>query len=154
MFESVESFIFEKNTLVVYSKNEPRECFTDEVELTECTQFEIEDYLDIKTHAFATNVSAIRVSNASGKRKMVAVPESELNDWIKEKFAAIGCSIDEIKIGRIKWEKFMKNENTSIIISSYSIGGILTITDEELFKSNFFKGIGKHKTWGVGAIII
>lgn len=76
--------------------------------------------------------------------------------WLMEKSVKNGfvLSNDSFDITQSSWKHFYKKESRRVSILSVTYEGILTISNEELFKNALINGIGRGKAYGMGLLTI
>lgn len=76
--------------------------------------------------------------------------------WLTDNCEKYGFSLDEgsFKVVGTKWYRFHKDSNAPITLLSVTYEGVLSVTDEELFKKALCGGIGREKAYGLGLITL
>ncbi len=92
----------------------------------------------------------------NSRGKVQPVKSSEQNKFLIDRSKRNGFSLkeDEFQIVERGYEKFKHRENKSIDLMSATYEGILTIIDEEKFRSTLILGIGKKKAYGFGMMTV
>lgn len=76
--------------------------------------------------------------------------------WLVEKSLKNGFSLSDNSFDVVQnsWKHFYKKESRRVSILSVTYEGVLTISDEELFKKALVMGIGRGKAYGMGLMTI
>lgn len=105
----------------------------------------------------ANPVRSIRSDDgARGKVSAHVTPEFE-RKWIFDRAEKLGFSLkeDEYDIRDRRWYNFNKHRNgCRVSFKAVTFEGILTVTDEELFKRTLLEGVGRDKAYGLGLLTI
>lgn len=104
----------------------------------------------------ANPTKSVPKENARGKVQ-AHVTEQYQKEWLINKSERCGFSVDknDFEVVQSKWYKFYKMDSKRpVSIISAVFEGILTVTDEELFKKSMCEGIGREKAYGMGLLTV
>lgn len=98
------------------------------------------------------------ISKEKGQRgKLLAHTTTDYQKkWLMAKSVKNGFALsnDSFDITQSSWKHFYKKESRRVSILSVTYEGILTISNEELFKNALINGIGRGKAYGMGLLTI
>lgn len=144
-------FIVQDNYCVVYSENKVQEaCFDGNVSIGSCEEFNIEDLLKTTVKMFTLQFNPVLRDRKT--QKVSPYPEDGLKEYAIKRFAEIGITLKQMAVKNKGWDVFDKVSGNQISIYYYEIMGVCEISDKDLFKKNFFNGIGQAKSFGYGLI--
>lgn len=134
---------------VVFSEKEPIAPFAREVYILNTSEFDIQDVLENSNKMFTLRVNPVKRTR-EGKQK---VPDENMEHWLIEHLANIGCEIKQYIHAGSCWDKFVQRKTgKNIQIYYHVIMGMLEIVDEKLFTDNYFKMMGQGKCFGYGLV--
>jgi len=114
-----------------------------------------ESFLSRDRYGFEVTVNPVRRNGPSKKTTPIrGIPE--LHQWFIEKAPSYGFKIDEpqsLQVCRVGVVRFEKNKNGFNFKQTHGTAtfiGKLKVTDREVFKESFKKGIGRAKGFGFG----
>ena len=88
-------------------------------------------------------------------RRLAIFTDPELREWFVRKIEAAGCEVREIELSAPRKLLFRKGGgNTPGTIYAVDASGVLTVHNEDAFRSAFNAGIGSAKAFGFGLLML
>lgn len=139
-----------KRRILILSNREPSQPETGKLE----SRIIYPEFLDHATYRFAITVNPVIRNNKTGKIEAIKGREA-IEKWFMEKARAHGFELvpETLQTNRITVDNFKKG-NASVTLGKANLGGILSVTDKELFARAVQKGIGRGKAFGCGLLQI
>ena len=77
-------------------------------------------------------------------------------EWLMEQSQKHGFSVspDDFTVVNTHWYSFRKAAGNNVRLLSVTFEGLLTVTDEQLFRDALTQGIGRGKAYGMGMMTI
>lgn len=89
-----------------------------------------------------------------GKVKAITIPDLQ-KEWLQKRSEQFGFQINSMEVTESKWVQFYKSKQKKpVSLLSVSYEGILTVTDEALFRQVMVCGIGREKAYGMGMLTV
>ena len=150
VFPNQKKMYYPKNdTLVVYSEKGPVSPYTKEVYIIETCEFDIADILKNRSKMFTLEVNMIKRVNGV----KYGVASDEVVGRLEGKLKEIGCELKHCNHTNAYTDKTtQKSTGRGITMHCHTVMGLLDIVDIDLFKKNYFNGIGQGKCFGYGLI--
>jgi len=109
----------------------------------------------------ANPVHAVKDSREGRGKTIAHVSEKWQREWLMKRAEKNGFSLEEdsFEITDVQWFRFGKNgaaprSNKQISIKAVTFEGVLTVSNEELFKGALIGGIGREKAYGCGMMTL
>lgn len=75
--------------------------------------------------------------------------------WLREQAAKRGFALGEqVQVTSSGWKTFRKANGHRVTLYAATFEGLLTVTDEELFRETLKTGIGRGKAYGMGLLTL
>jgi hypothetical protein len=143
------AFIRNNDILIVYSEKAPISTFTQEVDIFETVEYDINSLVAIPVRLFNMKINPTHPTK-NGRR---AYPRERVEAWVSDHFSKIGCSLLTLTITNESTDYFHKlKDSNEIVYHYYEVMGALKIDNPELFKEKFFNQMGQGKAFGYGLI--
>ena len=118
--------------------------------------------LEFSRYRFAITINSVKrekkdKAENNPKHKLVSIiGQQEVHKWFVNKAPNWGFSVqpETLEIDETGVWNFEKTTNNKVTLAYAKIGGLLEVTDRELFIKSFKQGIGRAKTFGCGLLQI
>ena len=139
-----------KRQILILSNREPSRPETGKLE----SRIIYPEFIDYATYRFAITVNPVIRNNKTGKIEAIKGREA-IEKWFMEKAPSHGFELvpGTLQTNRITVDSF-KKDNACVTLGKASLGGMLSVTDKELFVRAVQKGIGRGKAFGCGLLQI
>lgn len=81
---------------------------------------------------------------------------AQQEQWLMDRTIQNGFSLlpDDYRVVQSDWVSFCKGSGCQVSFRKVTFEGVLTVTDEDLFKSAMINGIGREKAYGCGMLTV
>jgi len=94
---------------------------------------------------------------SNGERESEAVIAQRAGAaWLLSRGNRLGCVFDEclLQVQRYRVERFSRPDAPPASVAMLDLGGVLTVTEPDLFTQTLFRGIGPAKAFGCGLMLV
>ncbi|EWH00587.1 type I-E CRISPR-associated protein Cas6/Cse3/CasE [Halomonas sp. BC04] len=111
-------------------------------------------FLDHPHYQFQVAINPTRRENATGRRLPVKGREA-ITEWFLERcepswgFRTLPATLE---VGRVDVDQFKGKQDRDITVAKADLRGVLEVTDAQLFRQSFARGIGRGRAFGCGLL--
>lgn len=101
---------------------------------------------------FRVSANPTKTKTVAGRKKRVALDESETRDWFLSRQGDLGLTIDDLIVSSSPLEKVKRltSSRNDFTLAVTEFEGNATVTDPEAFRETLTVGFGRGKAYGLG----